>query len=214
MRALFLLLIAANLGFYAWTRQIDPREQGRDPEPLARQIEPQKLTIVAPESLQTQAAAKQRRSCIEWGSFSSVDAARAEQALAPLALGPRLAQRRSEETAHWWVFLPPQGNRQGALRKVEELKGLGVEEFFVMQEEGRLRWAISLGVFRTEDSAKARLEALRAKKVRGVQLGERDTQVAKVSFQVRDADEALVAKLREQVQGFAGSELRECAAAG
>jgi len=214
VRALFLLLIAANLGFYAWTRQIDPREQGRDPEPLARQIEPQKLTIVAPESLQTQAAAKQRRSCIEWGSFSSVDAARAEQALAPLALGPRLAQRRSEETAHWWVFLPPQGNRQGALRKVEELKGLGVEEFFVMQEEGRLRWAISLGVFRTEDSAKARLEALRAKKVRGVQLGERDTQVAKVSFQVRDADEALVAKLREQVQGFAGSELRECAAAG
>ena len=214
MRALFLLLIAANLGFYAWTRQIDPREQGRDPEPLARQIEPQKLTIVAPESLQTQAAAKQRRSCIEWGSFSSVDAARAEQALAPLALGPRLAQRRSEETAHWWVFLPPQGNRQGALRKVEELKGLGVEEFFVMQEEGRLRWSISLGVFRTEDSAKARLEALRAKKVRGVQLGERDTQVAKVSFQVRDADEALVAKLREQVQGFAGSELRECAAPG
>jgi len=214
VRALFLLLIAANLGFYAWTRQIDPREQGRDPEPLARQIEPQKLTIVAPESLQTQAAAKQRRSCIEWGSFSSVDAARAEQALAPLALGPRLAQRRSEETAHWWVFLPPQGNRQGALRKVEELKGLGVEEFFVMQEEGRLRWAISLGVFRTEDSAKARLEALRAKKVRGVQLGERDTQVAKVSFQVRDADEALVAKLREQVQGFAGSELRECAAPG
>jgi hypothetical protein len=97
---------------------------------------------------------------------------------------------------------------------VEELKTLGVEEYFVMQEEGRLRWAISLGVFRTEESARKRLEALGSKKVRGVRLGERDTQVTKIWLQVRDTDKALLAKLKELAEGFPGSELRECAAAG
>lgn len=214
MRTAFLLLVAVNLGFYAWAQQRDPREQGRDPEPLARQIEPEKLRIVPPQELLARSAAGPRGICVEWGGFSVAEGARAEEALAPLALGARLAPRRTEETAHWWVFLPPQGGRQGALRRLEELKTLGVEEYFVMQEEGRLRWAISLGVFRTEESARTRLEALRAKKVRGAQLGERDTQVTKIWLQVRDTDEALLARLKEQAEGFPGSELRECAAAG
>lgn len=214
MRALFLLLLAANLGFYAWTQQLEPGEQGRDPEPLARQIEPEQLKIVPPQELLVRSAAGPRGICIEWGGFSSAEGARAEQALAPLALGPRLAPRRTEETAHWWVFLPPQGGRQGALRRVEELKTLGIEEYFVMQEEGRLRWAISLGVFRTEESARVRHEALRSKKVRGAQLGERDTQVTKIWLQVRDTDKALLGRLKELAAGFPGSELRECPAAG
>lgn len=214
MRALFLLLIAANLGFYAWTRQLDPREQGLDPEPMARQIEPEQLKLLSPAELLARSSAGRRGICAEWGSFTAAEAARAERALAPLALGTRLAQRRSEETAHWWVFLPPQGGRQGAQRKIDELKALGVEEYFVMQEEGRLRWAISLGVFRTEESARARLERLKAKNVRGAQLGERDTQVMKVWLQVRDANEALLARLKALAQEFPATELRECAAAG
>ncbi|TAK44163.1 MAG: SPOR domain-containing protein [Betaproteobacteria bacterium] len=214
MRALFLLLIAANLGFYAWTRQLDPRERGLDPEPMARQIEPEQLKLLSPAELLARSSAGRRGACAEWGSFTAAEAARAEQALAPLALGTRLAQRRSEETAHWWVFLPPQGGRQGAQRKIDELKALGVEEYFVMQEEGRLRWAISLGVFRTEESARARLESLKANNVRGAQLGERDTQVMKVWLQVRDANEALLARLKALAPEFPATELRECAAAG
>ncbi len=79
-----------------------------------------------------------------------------------------------------------------------------------MQEEGKFTWAISLGVFRTEESAQSRLEALRAKGVRSAQTGERETRVPKVWFQVRNADAALQAKLREIVQGFPGTELRDC----
>jgi len=216
MRALFLLLVAANLGFYAWTQHLAPPGAGTDPEPLARQIEPHKLILLPPPKLGAPSAAKPKapaNACVEWGSFAAADAARAEQALEPLALGPRLTRRRSEETAHWWVYLPPQGSRQNAQRKVEELKTLGVEEYFVMQDEGRLRWAISLGVFRTEEAARARHDALQAIKVRGAQLGERETQVSRTWIQLRDADDALLAKLRELAQGLAGSELRDCAPA-
>jgi hypothetical protein len=214
MRALFLLFVAANLGFYAWTLQLDPRERGADPAPLARQIEPGRLKIVSPAPLQTRSTARAASTCVEWGSFSVAEAARAQEALAPLALGPLLTQRRGEETARWWVHLPPQANRAAALRKAEELKALGVEEYFVMQDEGRLRWAISLGVFRTEESARARLEALQAKKLRGAQIGEREAQVTKVWLQVSNADEALQGRIRSLAAGFPGTELRQCAAGG
>ena len=60
------------------------------------------------------------------------------------------------------MFIPPQGSRQGALRKAE-LKELGIDEFFIVQEEGEHRWALSLGVFRSEEAAQARLAALRTR---------------------------------------------------
>lgn len=215
MRALFLLLLAANLALFAWWRYYAAPEAAGDPEPMRRQISPEKIRVVGSEELARLPAAKPKaeappRACLEWGGFALAEAPRAEQALEPLALGARLAQRRTEETAGWWVFIPPQGSRAGALKKTAELKSLGIEEYFVVQDEGAARWAISLGVFRTEEAAKSRLEALRARGVRSAQTGEREAQVAKVWFQVRGAEVPLQAKLRELAQAFPGTELRDC----
>jgi hypothetical protein len=213
MRTLFLLLVAANLAFLAWSLYMAPFDAGRDPKPLSQQIAPEKLRIVPSEPDAPRAASKPAAAvsaCLEWGGFAATDAARAEQALAPLALGERLAQRRVEETAGWWVFIPPQGNRVGAMKKAAELKGFGIEDYFIVQDEGPQRWALSLGVFRAEEAAKARLEALKAKGVRSAQAGPRETQVQKVWFQLRGADAAQQARLREIAGGFAGTELKDC----
>jgi hypothetical protein len=83
-----------------------------------------------------------------------------------------------------------------------------------MQEEGKMRWAVSLGVFGSEAAAKGRLDALREKGVRGAQAGPRETVVAKVSLQVKEADAATRAKLGEIAQQVPGSELRDCPAPG
>jgi hypothetical protein len=225
MRALFLLLVFANLAFYAWSRYGPPADAA-DPAPL-RQIAPEKLKVLAPADLPAAppaekpkpapekpaptAAAAEPAACMEWGSFTLADAPRAEQALQALALGERLAQRRSEETASWWVFIPPQGGRQGALKKAAELKGLGVGEYFVVQEEGEYRWAVSLGVFRSEEAAQSRLAGLRTQGVRSARVGPRETTVPKVWLQVKSVDAALQAKLKEIARQMDGSELRECA---
>ena len=229
MRALFLLLLLANAGFFAWARYLSPPETAADPAPLARQIEPDKLKIVAPSALPPAAPPKPAASvpvppsaaavppppapsakCIEWGSFALADAPRAEKALEPLALGSRLAKRRTEETAGWWVFIPSQKNRQGAARKAAELKGLGIDEYFIMQEEGPLRWSLSLGIFRTEEAAQARLAALRQQGVRTAQVGQRDTVVPKVWLQVSGVDAALERQLADIALQMDGSELRTC----
>lgn len=217
MRALFLLLVAANLGLFAWSRYYAASEPAADREALRKQISPEKIRVLSGTEVKSLPSAKPKpaadgapRACVEWGGFAIAEAPRGEQALAPLALGERLSQRRTEETAGWWVFIPPQGSRAGAQKKAAELKGLGIDEYFVVQDEGKMQWAISLGVFSTEDSAKSRLETLRAKGVRTAQTGERETRVGKVWFQVRDPDAALQARLREIVQGFPGTELRDC----
>ena len=225
MRTLFLLLLAAGLGFFAWARFLAAPDPGIDPRPLAQQIAPEKVRVVPESELAKTpppAAAQPKPSspapteppplaCLEWGSFSPTDAMQAEQRLEPLALGARLAQYRGEETAGWWVFIPPQPNRSAALKKAAELKQLGVDEYFVVQEEGRQRWALSLGVFRSEEVARARLDALRARGVKSAQLGQRETRVPKVWFQVRTVEQALHARLQEIAREFEGATLHECA---
>ena len=215
MRILFLVLVLANLAFFAWSRYVAPSDASADPLPLTRQIEPEKLKVLQPSDLPppsaraapTQAALK----CFEWGSFSASDAPRAEKALEPLALGPRLAHRRIEETAAWWVFMPPQGSRAAALKKATELKARDIEDYFIVQDEGPWRWAVSLGVFRTEEAAQARLAALREQGVRSAQVAQRETVVSKLWLQVKGVDGPLQARLKEAARGMEGSELRECA---
>jgi SPOR domain len=231
VRALFLMLVLANLAFYAWWRY--GATDTAEPASLSRQIAPDRLKVVTPASLPAAAVNKPAPpalaavatpavappaaapsapsvACMEWGSFTLADASRAEQALEPLGLGERLAQRRTEEQAGWWVFIPPQGNRQLALRKAAELKQLGVEDYFVVQEEGPYRWALSLGVFRTEEAAQARVAALRGQGVRSARVGARDTVVPKVWLQVKGVDAPLQERLKEIARQIEGSELKEC----
>lgn len=215
MRTAFLLLLFANVALFAWWRYGPPADAA-DPAPLRRQIEPEKLKVLRPAELPPPSAARSAKAalagaaCIEWGSFTLADTARAELALEPLALGARLAQRRVEDVTAWWVFIPSQGSRQAALKKAAELKEFGVEEYFIVQEEGEHRWALSLGVFRSEEAAQARLAALRDQGVRSARVGARETVVPKVWLQVKNADAPLLARLKEIARQLEGSELREC----
>jgi hypothetical protein len=215
----FLLLVLANVAFFAWAHYLSPADAAADPAPLARQIEPEKLRVLrageAPPATpkpapKPAAAAPVAALCLEWGSFTLADAPRMQKALDALNLGPRLGLRRTEETAGWWVYIPSQGNRQGALKKAAELKSLGVEEYFVVADEGPFRWGVSLGVFRNEEAALSRLATLRRQGVRTAEVGARETLVPKVWLQVQGVDAALEAQLKDIARTVDGSELKPC----
>ena len=219
MRLFFLLLVLANVAFFAWARYLSPADAAADPAPLARQIEPEKLRVLrageappaAPKPAPKPAAAAPVAAlCLEWGSFTLADAPRMQKALDPLNLGPRLGLRRTEETAGWWVYIPSQGSRQNALKKAAELKSLGVEEYFVVADEGPFRWGVSLGVFRNEEAALSRLATLRRQGVRTAEVGARETLVPKVRLQVQGVDAALEAQLKDIARTVDGSELKPC----
>jgi hypothetical protein len=215
---LFFALALANLAFFAWWRYGPPADAA-DPAPLVRQIEPEKLKVLGPVDLPAPTAANSEKvgtspagaaRCVEWGSFTLTDAARAELALEPLALGARLTQRRTEEPTSWWVFIPSHVSRQSALRKAAEIKELGVRDYFVVQEGSEHQWAVSLGIYRSEEAAQARLAALRNQGVRDARVGARDNVVPKVWLQVKGVDASLQARLKVLARQIEGSELRDC----
>ena len=215
MRTVFFLLLLANVSFFAYAWLSAGAEANGDAQVIAQQLNREKIRLLTVEQVSALTRKpeppKAPSVCLEGGAFAGGDAARAGQALDPLALGAKLTQRKQEDVAGFWVYIPPFASRQTATQKAGELQRLGVDEYFIMSDDPKWRNAISLGVFKTEEAAKARLDALRAKGVKSATIGARETQLSKTYFQVRETNSSLASKLNELKQGFTGTEVRECA---
>jgi hypothetical protein len=220
VRLLFFLLLLANGVFFAYTWFGAGAQGSGDAQLVNQQLNPEKIRLLGSDQVSAltrkaetpKPAAPAATVCLEWGALIDADALRAEQALEALAPGAKLSQRKLDEAAGFWVYIPPLSSRQAAAQKAGELKRLGVDDYFVVPDDPKWRNAVSLGVFKTEEAAKARLAAVRAKGVRSAIVGAREPQPGKTYFQVREANPALAAKLNELKQDFAGTEVRECAA--
>jgi hypothetical protein len=211
MRLFVLLLLLANVAFFAWTRYM-PETSSTESQLVLQQIHPEAIRLLSPREVAALASRKIEQAkvsaCIEWGALNAAEAMKARSALEPLAA--RISEHRVEEAAGWWVYMPPQGSRQAAIQKAAELKRIGIDEFFIVQEDPKYRFAISLGVYRTEAAATAHLEQLRNRGVRTALVGARQTPVPKVYLQLRDVPESAQARLAELRQSVPGTQLREC----
>jgi hypothetical protein len=215
MRTVFFVLALSNVAFFAFTWSNSGAVANSDAQIVGQQLNPEKIRLLMPEQVgaltRQPEPPKVATVCLEWGAFAGGDAARAGQALEPLGLGAKLTQRKQEDVAGFWVYIPPLASRQVAMQKAVELKREGVDDYFVIPDDPKWRNAISLGVFKTEEAANTRRDALRAKGVKNATSGARELQLGKTYFQVREANVTVAAKLNELKQSFAGTEVRECA---
>jgi len=212
MRLLVLILLLANVAFYAWVEYV-PESSSAEAQLMAQQINPDSIRLLSapPLAAARKPEAPKSVSCIEWSGFGRDDAVRAQEALLALSPGMLISERKLEETTGWWVFMPPQANRQGAVQKVEELKRLGIDEYFIVQEDAKFRFAISLGIFRSEEAAQKKLEQLQGRGVRTARVGPRTTPVNRLSLQLRDVLEGAQPKVVELAKEFPGTTFRDCA---
>ena len=213
MRWVFLLLLAVNIGFGVF---VYLRDQAPNPDAqlIAMQMNADKVRIVPPRPppAPTPVTASARTTCIEWGGFGTGELARAQGALDRLALAARARRVEVSVTAGYWVFIPPQRSQAAMDRKITELKGLRINEYFPVLDPGRWRYAISLGIFRSEEGATRYLSQLRQKGVRSATVGEREQRVTQTAFLISAPTEQESAKLAELKNEFPGSELHsvEC----
>ncbi len=164
----------------------------------------------APEATPVAAKTPEVAACTEIGNFNPEEARRFTALLTPLALGDRVSQRAVQEVASHMVFIPPQADKDGAEKKAGELRRLGVEDFFIIQDNSALRWGISLGVFKQEEAARAHLASLNQKGVRSARIGQRMATTNLVAFKLRGLDAAAKAALEKIKTGFAKQEMRAC----
>jgi hypothetical protein len=219
MRLLFLALVLANLAFFAYA-QFAGESAARNPvsqlEVSAEKIKVLKASgrsapdRVAPPATDASArtATAAPTACIEWGVFAGPAVARADTALARLELPQERVGRTVTDGSGYWVYVPPLKTKPETDRKVGELKALGVTDFFIVQDAGQWRNAISLGIFWTEEAAQGHLARLKERGVRSAVAERRDSFPKQTAFLVREPDEALVARLATLQQEFPGSELK------
>lgn len=163
----------------------------------------------APAAKPASAAAKRNTQvCLEWGDFSGTDLKRATEVLSSMRLGGKLGQRQVEYNKGYWVYIPPLKNKAAANRRVAQIRKLGISEYFVVQEAGALRYAISLGVFKTREAAQNYLGQLNTKGLRSAKIGERASKLKTTMFILNSVDAAIEGKLAATAKDFPGSDLK------
>ncbi|MCW5299499.1 hypothetical protein DXT88_15080 [Herbaspirillum lusitanum] len=151
--------------------------------------------------------------CTEIGNFNAVEVRKFDVQLSSLNLPVKPTTRSVQEAASHMVYIPTQDGKEGADRKTAELRRLGIQDFYVMPESQpnpALRWAISLGVFKTEEAAKAYIGRLIPQGVRSARIMARNVTSNKQAYQWRNVDAATKTALDGLKAKFPNQEMRSC----
>ena len=235
LKFVFWSLLAVNALLLAYGHGILGSFKGaeREPDRLARQVEGSKLTLITPAQAEAAAAAAEAArveaaaatsapqpepvrptlvSCTEVGPFNLPDGRRFEALAAPLNLRSHMARDTVTvpEVSSHMVFIPSLGSREGAERRAQELQAQGVTNYFIMNESSSMRWAISLGVFKSEQAAQTLLSALQKQGVEGVRVQPRQVQASRTVYRFRDIEPAARARLDAIIARFPQQSARAC----
>lgn len=224
LKFIFWSLVAANGALYAYGQGYLGHFSGNEHEParLQNQLNADKLAVIpagqasAPPATAAAAAEAPKLpdalACVEIGNFLIGEARRFEAQLAPLELGDRQSRHNlpGTEVSSYIVYIPPQGSKEGADKKAGELRQLGVTNYFVMSDTPAMRWAISLGVFKTEGAAQNQLAALVKQGVHSARVAPRLSGSKLLAFQFREIDTDIKARLEKIRAGFPNTEARAC----
>lgn len=212
--ALVLVLVAANLGFLAWTQGWlaglwpPPTHGEREPARLQAQVRPELIEVLTPKAASAALSAARAASmaagegplCIEAGPLADAAAYTGiETTLTQAGIAADLWQRREATIAPVWAVHLGRFTSAEALRtKSDELRRQGVSA----QEIGappELAPGLLLGRFESKEAAEAALPRFAERGVRGARVGQLTAAQTRLWLRFERADPAL----REQLKTLA-----------
>jgi cell division protein FtsN len=147
--------------------------------------------------------------CKSFSGLTPESAKAAQTAINNSSPNTKVALITSKDAISYWVHIPPQTNKAGAEKKVAELKQLGIDDTFIISDEGPARWAVSLGLFKSKEMADNYLLKLGKQGVRSAKIEVRDKGTEKVRIEVSAPAEALGVLARE-IKPLANATLGDC----
>lgn len=180
------------------------------PAPVAAAPAPAVPVAAAPVAVPVTAAPV--FACTEIGPLDSGDARRFDGRIAALGLGARQSRQavEAQDVSSWLVNIPPQGSKEAADRKAAELRNLGVTDFFIMNGDSPMRFAISLGMFKTESGAQTLLAQLNKQGVHSARITTRGPQTTHYVYRVRALDAATRKRLAGYAERYDGATVKDC----
>jgi cell division septation protein DedD len=238
LKFVFWALLAANIVWFAVGQGYlgNVTSDEHEPARLQNQVGTDKLVILsAQEAQETQAAATVAPEpepapapqappappvpkaapvalvCTEVSNLREADARKFDTRLEKLDLGARQTRREvaSTEYTSYIVFIPPAPSKEAADRKAAELKALDITNFFIMNADSPMKWAISLGVFKSEAAAQSELATLTKQGVRSAKVAGRSGG-SRVTYRFRDIDAPTSARIERMAAAYNGQETRAC----
>lgn len=217
MRGLFVILFLANIAFFGLMQMATG--QGVESTAEHKPLNADKVILVDPpvvaDSSKTVVPSLpppvNASVCLEWGVFTGKALENVQIEFQKLQLGNRVKQQDIEEANRYWVYIPPQKSKLEADNKIAELKGFGIQDYLLIQDEGKWRYSISLGVFSKEDAATKFLDQIKLKGVKTAKAGPHMHSTGEAKFIIKEVSDELAAKLVTLKQDYQGTELKAVA---
>ena len=222
MKLLVWLLVLLNVGLLVYFNLdvIAPKPALAD-----RAIMPEKLKILSQVELDTMpkkvapsvvevmpmVVLDGAMACYKWGNFTKTNLPAAQVVLVRLGLQSDIKQEQANnEDRRFWVYYPPLKSAELAQQKAAEIKAMGVEELFIVQDS-QWRNAISFGLFQDEQLASALLNDLLEKGVKGATKALRSPGKSLNSLLIKSVNAGAVLELQKIKPEFVGTEIESAA---
>ncbi|HEY0179368.1 MAG TPA: SPOR domain-containing protein [Dokdonella sp.] len=165
VRALFLLLLALNLGGACWLLFANPKRNAppprTDPDVPSLVLLSERDGGDAATNAELATAPESKADladdvCRTLGPYpTQADARAATNALTPMVKRVRVRETHATQTRGYWVYLPAVATREQALGTARALSAKGVRDYYVVTA-GDQQNTVSLGLFREPGNAERR----------------------------------------------------------
>jgi hypothetical protein len=223
MRLLVLLLLLLNVGLYAY---FNMNKLAPAPVSISKEINPEKLIVLSQAALDSmpknesttvmdanvpavipQVTEPAATTCYTWGNFTKTNLPAAQVVLARLGLQSEIKlEEVATEDSRFWVYYPPLKSAELAEKKAAEIRALGVEELYIVQDS-QWRNAISFGLFQDEQLASSLLNDLQNKGVRNATKALRSAGKSLNSLLIKAVSLEAATELQKVKPEFVGTEL-------
>ena len=175
-----------------------------------KEVNPEKLKLLMDAdfgSLERKTfVARPLTNCYKWGRFTSTNLDAAQEVMQRLGLESELIEETPKQDRRFWIYYPTLATPEKAKEKAEEIKRLGVDELYIVQD-AQWRNAISFGLFSEEVLADNLLKNLKAKGVRYAVKSVRNQGSATSSLLAKSVSAELVVELYNIRPEFIGTDL-------
>jgi hypothetical protein len=200
LRLFVLVLVLANIGFYAWTQGmldsvVGMRPQGdREPDRMARQVRPETIRVMPPVAASAVALADAPPLCLEAGPYTPAQIAAAESVLQTVLPAGSWVNQKTETPPVWIVFMGKYTHREALQKKADELKRLKIS-FEEVHNAPELEEGLALGRYDNRAAADKALAEVTQRGVRTARVAQLSPLVVTHSLRVERADTTLQSRL-------------------
>lgn len=224
LKILFWILLAANIVLFAFQRTYfnAPPAGRHEPERMAYQYQEDRIRLLSSDEINREMAKNKAAaqdittagSCMATAPFNKAEAAGFEQQLPSLSLNAKDISRLPvrEHQAHM-VFIAPAASQKAAEEKIAELEKKGIKSHYLIRDSGELKWAISLGVFKTREAAEKHAADMEKTGLADIHVMPRGlASTEKTVYRLDNLNDEQLRALEGIIKNFPGQSIQPCPA--